>query len=64
MSDGDLVSLAESLEQREVAGDERRLGDDPDRETAVVQQQLEDSAGEAEFPLGGLVAVGGGADDE
>ena len=36
----------------------------PMRETAVVQQQLEDPAGEPELPLGGLVAVGGGADDQ
>ena len=62
--DGDFVPLAELLEHVEVACDEGRLGDDAEREAAVVEQQLEDLAREAELSLGGLIAVGGGTDDE
>ena len=62
--DGDVVPLGRALEQIEVARDERRLGDDAEREPAAAEQDLEDLPGEPELPFGRLVGIGGGADDQ
>ena len=54
----------ERLEKIEIAGDERRLGDDADREPVIGAQHLQDPAGKPELPLGRLVGIGGGADHQ
>jgi hypothetical protein len=54
----------ERLQDVEIAGDQRRLGDDLDRKAVIRGQHLQDPAGEPEPPLGRLIGVGGSADHQ
>ena len=56
--------LRERLEQIEIAGDQRRLGDDLDGEPVIRAQHLQDPAGKPELPFGRLVGIGGGTDHQ
>ena len=58
------MPLAQLEQDVDVAHDQRGLRDHLDREAPIPQQRLENLPGEAEAPLGGLVGIGGGADDQ
>src|SRR5882724_1125605 len=60
----ELVTLGQLAQHDEIAGDQRRLGDEAEGEPAIGQQRLEHSTGEPELSLGGLIRIGGGPDDE
>src|SRR5688572_20986482 len=62
--DAELIALRNRLKKIEITSNERRFGDDLDGQTVIRAQHLQDSAGEPEPPLGGLVGIGGGADDQ
>ena len=52
------------LEEVDVAGDERGLGDDADAETLLAGEDFEEGAGDAYAAFDGLIRVGGGADGD
>ena len=48
----------------DVPGDQRALGNDAEREAIAARQSLEDAACDLEAPLGGLIRIGRGPDDD
>src|ERR1041385_8606663 len=62
--DAELVPLGELGEQVQVPGDQRRLGDQSEGQPTMLQQRLQEAAGEEEPPLRRLIGIGGGADED
>src|SRR2546426_5775756 len=63
-SDFEIASVLEAPQHVGVARDERTLRDDADVQALAARQPLEDPAREPEAPLGWLVGVGSGPDDD
>src|ERR1041384_1973070 len=63
-ADAELVPLGELGEQVQVPGDQRRLGDQSEGQPTMLQQRLQEAAGEEEPPLRRLIGIGGGADED
>lgn len=58
------MALGEPGQHVEIAGNQRRFGDDAERKPTKPQQRLEQSPGQQELALRRLVGIGGRSDDQ